>query len=229
LTRLRPAFVWQYTQPVATAAPLVQLSGVAARVGAATILRDVNLEVAAGEAVAIYGANGSGKTTVLRIVATLMPVVAGAIHLFGENVVSAAGHDIRTRIGLIGHTPALYPELSLRDNLSYVARVAGLEGSAVDEALRTVGLGAAAERAVSAASHGMQRRCEIARELMRQPDLLLLDEPHSALDDAAVELVAHLVDKVIDAGGCVLVASHDRRHVDELTGRQLILAGGALS
>jgi len=214
---------------VAIAAPPIRLSGVAARAGSATILRDVDFEVAGGEAVALYGANGAGKTTILRIIATLLAPSSGSAVVLGADLSSNDRFDIRGRIGLIGHIPALYPELSMRANLEYVASIGGFDGEAVATALETVGLGAAGDRLVEAASHGMQRRCEIARELMRLPDILLLDEPHSALDESAVELVAHLVATVTRRGGCVVVASHDRYQVDKLTGRQLLLAGGSLS
>ena len=213
---------------MSTAQTLVQLSGVAARVGTATILRDVDLTVQAGEAVALYGANGAGKTTVLRILATLLPPSSGSVQVFGSNLATTDRFEVRKRIGLIGHVPALYPELSLRANLEYVAEIGGLGSEAVESVLATVGLAGAADRPVEAASHGMQRRCEIARELMRMPDLLLLDEPHSALDESAVALVAHLVSAVADRGGCVVVASHDRHQVDKLTGRQVHLESGSL-
>ncbi len=214
---------------MATAAPLIELSGVAARVGAATILRDVDLTVATGEAVALYGANGAGKTTILRILATLLPPSAGTATVLGSDVATAGRFDVRRRIGLIGHTPALYPELSIRANLEYVAEIGGWGSGDAEAALQMVGLTAAGDRLVEAASHGMARRCEIARELMRLPELLLLDEPHSALDESAVALVTHLVDAVTSRGGCAVVASHDRHQVDKLTGRQVLVEGGALS
>ena len=207
---------------------LIRLDGVAARVGSATILRGVDLRVSPGEAIALYGSNGAGKTTVLRILATLLPISAGTAHVLGVDLATSARFDVRNRIGLIGHVPALYPELSLRANLAYVAEIGGIEPDAVDAVLATVGLAGAADRPVEAASHGMQRRCQIARELMRMPEVLLLDEPHSALDESAVALVAHLVSAVTKSGGCAVVASHDRRQVDELTGRQVHLESGNL-
>jgi heme exporter protein A len=211
------------------ASPLIQLSGVAARAGAATILRGVDLTVEAGEAVALYGANGAGKTTVLRILATLLPPSSGTVQVLGADLGSLERFEVRRRIGLIGHTPALYPELSIRANLQYVATVGGFGHEAVESVLGMVGLAGAASRPVEAASHGMQRRCEIARELMRLPEVLLLDEPHSALDESAVELVAHLVALVTERGGCAVVASHDRHQVDKLTDRHVMLTGGSLS
>lgn len=207
---------------------LIRLRGVAARIGRATILRDVDLDVAAGESVALYGANGAGKTTVLRVLATLLAPAAGSVEILGENA-SNLRSDVRRRIGLIGHQPALYPELSLRANLFYVADVVGIPRSSAEAALTTVGLAAAADRTVEQASYGMARRCEIARELMLSPEVLLLDEPHSALDESAIALVTHLVDDVTARNGCVVVASHDRHQVDKITGRQLLIDSGTIS
>lgn len=192
------------------------------------ILRDVDLAVDRGEAVALYGANGAGKTTVLRIIATLLPPSSGEARVLGVDLSGDGRYDVRGRIGLIGHIPALYPELSMRANLQYVADVMGLAKTEAEKVLETVGLAAAADRPVEAASHGMARRCEIARELMLLPEVLLLDEPHSALDEAAVALVAHLVESVTAGGGCAVVASHDRTQVDKLTDRRLFLESGSL-
>ncbi len=208
--------------------PLISLDAVAARVGSTTILRDVSLEIGAGEAVAVYGANGAGKTTLLRIMATLLMPSAGRVAVFDTDAASLDRFELRRRIGMIGHVPSLYPELSMRANLEYVAEVVGLDREAAEKALATVGLAAAADRPVEAASHGMQRRCEIARELMRAPTILLLDEPHAALDTSAVALVEHLIATVTTQGGCAVVASHNRHEVDKLTGRQLHLESGTL-
>lgn len=208
---------------------LIELEGVAARIGSAVILRNVTVQVDAGEAVALYGSNGAGKTTLLRILATLLPPSAGTGRVLGTDLAGDDRYDVRAKIGLIGHVPALYPELSIRANLQYVADLSGHSDSDVTAALETVGLIGAADRPVEAASYGMARRCEIARELMLAPSLLLLDEPHSALDESAVALVAHLVDSVTAGGGCAVVASHDRNQVDRITGRQLQLVSGELA
>ena len=207
---------------------VIHLAGVAARAGSTLILRDIDLDIGPGEAVGLYGANGAGKTTLLRVLATLHPPTGGVASVFGTDMHSNERYEVRRRIGMIGHTPALYGELSLLANLEYVAAVAGLPTGAAGQALETVGLFEVADRAVDASSHGMQRRCEIARELMLAPDLLLLDEPHSALDESAIALVDHLVTSVTGRGGAVVVASHDRNQVARITERSVSLAGGTL-
>jgi ABC-type multidrug transport system ATPase subunit len=129
---------------------------------------------------------------------------------------------------LIGHTPALYPELTLAENLQFAARIAGIADEEVTGVLAAVGLGNASDRRADACSHGMQRRAEFAREMMRQPDLLLLDEPHTALDPDAVELVGHLVDTIVSGGGGAVVVSHDRARVAPMVQRTAELVSGTV-
>jgi heme exporter protein A len=193
-----------------------------------TILRDVDLTVGPGEAVGLFGANGAGKTTLLRVLATLLRPSAGTAQVLGADLASDARFTIRRRIGLIGHNTALYPELSLLGNLEFSARITGIPPAAAREALVAVGLGAASDRLAGAASYGMQRRVEFARGLMLQPDLLLLDEPHSALDPNAVELVEHIVAGVLARSGAVVLVSHDVDRVASMVMRTAELAGGTL-
>lgn len=206
---------------------LVSLRGVSVRVGSTTILRDVDLDLEAGEILGLFGPNGAGKTTLLRVMATLLPPTAGSGTVLGADL---GGHryDVRTRIGFIGHTPSLYPELTLRENLRFAADLGGFEADVAERALATVGLEAAADRRADHTSHGMQRRAELAREIMRDPDLLLLDEPHSALDRDAAHLVEALVERVVTAGGAAVLVSHDRERVESVAGRSVELKAGTL-
>ena len=216
-------------RPVSAPNLPVEFSGVAVRIGLATILRDVNLVVAPGESVGLFGSNGAGKTTLLRLIATLLRPSAGTAKVLGVDLGSHDRFDIRPRLGLIGHTPALYPELSLAANLEFSARIAGVAADAPHEALETVGLGLAADRLAGEASHGMQRRVEFAREIMLAPDLLLLDEPHSALDPSAIELVEHIVAGVLARGGAVVLVSHDVERVAPMVTRTAELVGGTVN
>lgn len=213
---------------VPSSIPHVEFEGVAARIGVTTILRDVNLVVRPGESVGLFGANGAGKTTLLRLIATLLRPTGGSARVLGADVNKHERFEIRSRLGLIGHTPALYPELSLLANLQFSARIAGAPLDSAREALTMVGLAAAADRLIGEASHGMQRRVEFAREIMLTPDLLLLDEPHSALDPNAIELVEHIVAGVLKRGGAVVLASHDVERVAPMVTRTAELAGGTV-
>ncbi len=209
--------------------PIIELDGVSVRAGAVVILTDVHLHVAAGEAVGIFGANGAGKTTLLRLLATLVPPSAGTGRVLGASLVDDGRYEVRPRIGYIGHIPGLYPELTLAENLGFIARARGLESAQVDAALASVGLAGASDRLAERCSHGMQRRAEFARILMTEPSLLLLDEPHSALDADAVELVDALVGRTIASGGGAILVSHDRGRVADLADRTLEIRQGTVA
>lgn len=209
--------------------PLVVLEGVGVRIGSTQILRDVSLHINAGEVVGLFGANGAGKTTVLRLIATLIRPAQGSGTVLGADLSSSERYDVRRRIGMIGHVPGIFPELTLAENLRYAARVAGVPTDRVAGVLSAVGLAGAADRPAGAASHGMQRRTEFARELMIDRSLLLLDEPHSALDRDAVDLVEGLIERKAAEGGAVVVVSHDRDRINKIAHRTVELEGGALS
>jgi len=213
----------------ATGAPLVVLEGVGVRMGSTQILRDVNLKVGAGEVVGLFGANGAGKTTALRLIATLIRPAQGVGTVLGADLTSSERYDVRRRIGMVGHVPGLFPELTLAENLQYAGRVAGVPIDHVPDALSAVGLGGAADRLAGASSHGMQRRTEFARELMIDRSLLLLDEPHSALDRSAVDLVEGLIERKAAEGGAVIVVSHDRDRINAIAHRSVELVGGTLT
>ena len=215
--------------PSQTRPPIAALDGVTARIGVSTIIRDVDFTLAGGEAVGLFGPNGAGKTTLLRLLATLHRPAAGSGTVLGADLNGPQRFEVRGDIGLIGHIPSLYPELTLRENLEFVARVAGEPGQSVRRALDMVGLGGAADRRVAVCSYGMRRRAEFAREIMRRPRLLLLDEPHSALDTSALGIVEHLVQQVCDSGGGAVLVSHDRERVEKLADRAVELSNGTLS
>jgi heme ABC exporter ATP-binding subunit CcmA len=210
-------------------APVVELQDVAVGIGSTPILRAIDLRILPGEVVGLFGANGAGKTTLLRLLATQLRPTGGRATVLGVDIAGPDRLDVRRRIGVIGHTPALYSELTLRENLEFAATVMARDAGQVATALATVGLDAAADRRASVCSYGMQRRTEFARELMLEPDLLLLDEPHSALDVAASDLVAHLTDAVAGRGGSAVLVSHDRERVEKLASRTVELAGGTVA
>ncbi len=207
---------------------MIELHDIGVDAGSMSILRGVDLQVGPGEILGLFGANGAGKTTLLRLVATLVRPSAGTGSVLGTALTSQQRYAIRRRIGMIGHVPGLYPELTLGENLEFAARVAGVSRDEVGGALTAVGLAGAIDREAGVSSHGMQRRAEFARELMIDRDLLLLDEPHSALDHDAVELVNALVEKIAAGGGAVILVSHDRERVARIADRTVELTEGTL-
>jgi len=217
-----------YNSAMLETTPIADLDRIGVRVGATFILHEASMRIVAGETLGVFGANGAGKTTLLRLLATLIVPASGRAHVLGADLATSDRYDVRSRIGYVGHVPGLYAELSLAENLSFVAQAQGIDESEVDKCLAAVGLAAAADRRAEVCSHGMQRRAEFARIIMTQPDLLLLDEPHSALDADAVDLVDALVRQTVERGGAAVLVSHDRDRVAKLADECLEVLGGAL-
>ena len=218
----------RYPASVQPATTIVSLAAVSVRAGAVPILRDINVTVAEGESAGLFGANGAGKTTLLRLIATLTRPSAGTGTVFGIDLSSPDRFLVRPRIGYIGHTPGWYPELTLRENLTFVAHSMGIEDALAISCLESVGLGGAIDRRADRCSHGMKRRAEFARILMTKPDLLLLDEPHSALDADAIDLVDDLVARTIRWGGAAVLVSHDQARVKAVVDRTYEIEHGTL-
>jgi heme exporter protein A len=209
-------------------APVIKFEGVGVSLGGRPVLRDLDLEIEPGEAVGIAGPNGSGKTTLVRTSATLVSIDRGSLTVLGQDATTTDLVPTRRAIGLIGHHPTLIPELSLAENLTHVARLASLDTGRIPRALEVVGLGEASGRRADSCSFGMKRRLEIARLLLTRPQLLLLDEAASGLDESARDLIKALVRSVCDRGGGCIVVSHDRSHLIDLCTRVKALADGRL-
>ena len=189
--------------------PLVTLDDVSVRFGPTTVLSGVELRVEPGTVVGVGGRNGVGKTTLLGVIATLVPPSNGRGRVLGAELGTSAVRDIRHRIGWSGHEPSLYDDLTLRENLHLTADLAGLPRDAADEALDRVGLGEAGHRRAGLSSNGMRRRTDLAALLLRRPDLLCLDEAHAGLDADADAIVGALIDLTRRRGGAVVMVSHD--------------------
>ncbi|MFO7292461.1 MAG: heme ABC exporter ATP-binding protein CcmA [Actinomycetes bacterium] len=205
---------------------IVRLEDVHLRFGSTPVLTGVDLDVAAGERVGIAGPNGAGKSTLLSVIATLRTPTTGTATVFDAEVGSPRAYEVRRLIGWSGHEPALFEELTLRENLHHFARLAGLDVSDADRALRQVGLDAAADRRAQACSNGMRRRADLARLLMTRPRLLLLDEAHAGLDADAAAIVEVLCRRTVAAGGAVVMVSHDREAMTSHVDRVLTLREG---
>ena len=211
--------------------PTVSLRAVAVRKPGALILRSVDLDLLPGSATALLGANGSGKTTLLRVVATLLRPSGGSGTVLGATLGNPAASAVRGRIGLVGHEPALYPNLTLGENLEFAASlVLGRPApSEALDALEQVGLAGASGRRAARSSNGMRRRVEFARMLVLAPDLLLLDEAHVGLDQQAWALVGHLITETTNRGGSALIVAHEEDRIRPLVDRAVTLVDGVLT
>lgn len=217
------------TSPSRSAQSLVlALSDVAVRIGTTRVLEGLDLQLRPGESLGIRGANGSGKSTLLRVCATLLRPRAGSVQILGLDRAEAVAPAYRRQICLIGHEPGLYAQLSVRENLRFVARLYDRDDAAVDEALEVVGLTRAAGRRLDRCSQGMVRRADLARVLIARPRLLLLDEAHAGLDAAANMLVGHLIGLACRAGGAAVVVAHDEGRLTGQATRTATLTSGRL-
>jgi heme exporter protein A len=190
---------------VATPAAL-ELRDVTRRYGERTALVDVSFTVEAGMTLAVLGPNGAGKTTLLRLLATLLRPHGGELLVLGHRL-PAEGWAVRGRIGLLGHEPLLYRELSARENLAFHAALHGAAAERAGELLRAVGMERRADEPLRTLSRGMVQRVAVCRALIHDPELLLLDEPRAHLDPAANELVEPLIGRV--SGRTRVIVSHD--------------------
>ena len=197
------------------------------RFGIRWVLRGVTLSAGSGEVVGLLGSNGSGKSTVLRILGTLLKPNAGSAALNGMDVVSEAS-SVRAEVGYLAHTPGLYDDLTARENLAFAADMLGLPASSVPACLERVGLDGVADSRVRGFSAGMQRRLALARLILRRPRILLLDEPYSNLDAAGVTLMNSVITEVISNGGAALLALHELAPATGILDRTVTLADGRI-
>ncbi|MHB8438302.1 MAG: heme ABC exporter ATP-binding protein CcmA [Acidimicrobiales bacterium] len=207
----------------------ISLRSTVALAGRFPALAGVDLEVEPGEAVVLQGANGAGKTSVLRAVAGLLPATSGEISVLGRDVRRNPA-SARRLVGLLGHTPALYDDLSVFHNVRFSVRAAGGDQSTVPDALDRLGLaGRLARTPGSALSAGQRRRVALAVLVARRPPVWLLDEPTAALDAEGRELVDAVVGEALGSGATVLMASHDADHASALCDRVVTMAGGRVA
>ena len=193
-------------------------------------LAGVDLEVQRGSIVLVHGPNGAGKTTLLRTCAGLVPVVAGDAVVLGHDLRDgAARRAVRRRVGLLGHSTALYDDLTVADNVRFWAKACGATAAEADSAMHALGVdGRLADVPVAKLSAGQRRRTSVAAMIARRPELWLLDEPHAGLDRAARDTVDGLIRSAAVSGATVLIASHELERTRALATDVVYLAGGAV-
>jgi heme exporter protein A len=190
-------------------APAIELDDLGRAYGERVALSGVTLTLPAARTLAVFGANGAGKTTLLRILATLLRPHRGEARVLGRSL-PGEGWAVRGRVGLLGHDPLLYRDLSARENLRFHARLHGAPAERIEALLDAVGMARRADEPVHTLSRGMTQRVAVCRAVLHEPELLLLDEPLANLDPGAAAAVEPLIGP--GSGVTRVVISHDVAH-----------------
>jgi ABC-2 type transport system ATP-binding protein len=203
----------------------VRVIGLTKRYGHVVAVDGLTLTVRRGEVYGFLGPNGAGKTTTLRMLVGLVRPTAGRAQVLGA---TPGAPSSLARIGAMVETPALYPYLSGRDNLTFLAMQAGVPRGRVPEVLETVGLAQRARDRFATYSLGMKQRLGVAAALLKDPELLLLDEPTNGLDPIGVAEMRMLIRRLGDEGKAVLLSSHQLGEVEQLCDRVGVIFRGRL-
>ena len=186
--------------------PAVELDNLERRYGDRIALEGVSVRLEPGQTLAVLGANGAGKSTLLRLLATLLRPHGGTARVLGACLPEEAS-AVRGRIGYVGHEPLLYRELTGRENLRFHARLHRAGDDRVEDLLAATGMARRAGEPVADLSRGMRQRLAVARAVLGDPRLLLLDEPRAHLDPAAAELLEPLLGR--GSGRARMIVTHD--------------------
>jgi len=206
---------------------MIHIEGLVKSFGHTYALRGVDLEVARGEFLTIVGPNGAGKTTLLRILATLLKPTSGLVRVNGL-ALAPGDTEIRRQIGFVSHHPLIYSNLTVEENLYFYGRLYDVHPlkERVDVLLDLVGLDGRRHSLAGTLSRGMQQRLSLARGIIHQPSIMLLDEPYTGLDQQATRMLRGLLQAVNSKSHTVVMTTHNLEHALELCDRLAILSRG---
>ena len=188
-------------------------------------LRDYTLEVSEGSCCALLGRNGAGKTTLLRILAGLSPFQRGEVRVFGN---APRSPEARRQLGFLGHGIGVYEDLTARENLRFFAGVGGVAQGAVEAWLERVGLARVANIPVRQFSRGMRQRLALARTFLHSPQVLILDEPFTSLDDRAIQMLSELLGEARGRGATIILSTHQLREALAIASHVALIENGKL-
>ena len=210
--------------------PAIEIRKLTKAFGHQAALRGVDLNVDEGEFLALFGPNGAGKTTLIRIVSSLTRPTAGTVRVRGEDL-GKAGTSLRKHIGLISHNPLLYGDLTPDENLRFFARMYDLPDAAarIDTVLEQVGLAARRRDPVRTFSRGMVQRLAIARAILHDPAIMLLDEPYTGLDLQAADMLREVLEALAASNRTVILTTHNLEQGLEMCDRAAILNRGRVA
>jgi sodium transport system ATP-binding protein len=210
---------------------MIEVTALARRYGNTVALRDVSFRADDGHITGLLGPNGAGKSTTLRILCAAIQPDSGSARIDGE-LVSATNEAMRRRIGVLPHNSGLYPALTARENIIYFGRLAGMSRmsahSRAAELVELLELGDVANRRTKTFSQGQKVRAALARALVHNPRNLILDEPTNGLDVPAVRKLRQLLQRLRDAGHCIVFSSHVMQEVALLCDEVVVIAQGAV-
>jgi lipooligosaccharide transport system ATP-binding protein len=213
------------------AAPSLRVRGLRKSFGAAEVVCGVDLEVAPGECFGLLGPNGAGKTTTLRLCLGLADPSAGEIRLLGEEV-PARAREARARVGVVPQFDSLDPDFSVAENLIVYGRYFGLRGREVapkiPRLLEFAGLAGRADAKIQTLSGGMKRRLTLARALVNDPQMLVLDEPTTGLDPQARHLIWERLRRLTQEGRTLVLTTHFMEEAERLCNRVAIMDRGRI-
>lgn len=204
---------------------VVELKNVQQKYGDLTVLDDISWHLGQGEVLGLFGHNGAGKTTAVRLILGLIEASAGQVTVLGSDGLDA---KVRQQIGFLPENVMFYPQLTGLETLSHFARIKGASLAQVNELLEQVGLTAAAKQRVKTYSKGMRQRLGLAQALLGKPKLLILDEPTVGLDPIATQALYKLINELKATGTSVIICSHVLPGVEPYIDRAVILARGKL-
>lgn len=210
-------------------APAILVQALEKNYGPVPALRGIDFEVAAGETVAVLGPNGAGKSTLLNLLSGLTRPDKGTLTV-GVGEPCKDRRRARARVGLIGHETFLYPTLTARENLIFAGELYGVSNpkQRADELLAEQKLEHAAHRAVKGFSRGMAQRVAIARGLVHDPPILLMDEPFTGLDHSSTEMLCAKLCEIRDAGKTIVLVSHDLSLAAKISNQAILLVRGKI-
>jgi heme exporter protein A len=208
---------------------MIQVRKLVKAFGNRAVLKGVDLDVAEGEFLTLVGPNGAGKTTLMHVLSTLTRPTGGLVRMAGYDLADGA-IEVRHQIGLVSHKTLLYDDLSAEENLRFYARMYEVRGASarIEAVLRRVGLWGRQRDPVRTYSRGMQQRLAIARAMLHDPPILLLDEPDTGLDQHAASMLTGLLHEVGATRRTVLMTTHNLERGLELGDRVAILARGRI-
>lgn len=208
---------------------VIEVKNLIKRFGHKQVLKNLNFQVKQGEFVAILGPNGAGKTTFLRILSSLSKPTYGSVRISGFLLPGEAA-AVRLKLGVVSHQPLLYGDLSAEENLQFYSRLYGMGRfpERISEILHLIGLEKRRKDLVRTFSRGMQQRLAIGRAIFHDPEVLLLDEPHTGLDQDASNTLDEILNQVATRGRTVVMTSHDLARVATLASRFDVLSKGRI-